>query len=452
MQASLLHESVRCLTVRDSSCGSSSSSHRRGAALVLVALLMLVLIGFLGLSLDVAHVRTSAQELQAAADAAALAAVQLVSADDPSMSWPKTRNEAIAVAGKNLVAGAPLVLDANWGNWEQGDIVIGSWDRLEQVFVPSSVDAHVTPVHDAVLVRARRTAHSSSGSLELYFGRIFGVHSSEVSRTAIAQWAGDPGPGVLLLHPTKVSALDIRARALLAVPHDGVQVNSSSDQALRVSGASGVPRLEARGISVHGGALVPDGTCYPLPKEGADVVSDPLAGLPYPDKTSMPNRGRIQKAGNYQPGWYPAGLDFDSGVAQLAPGIYVFGAPGIQLHGTALLQGERVMLFVDMGGRLTLSGTGPGIDLTAPPGETYEGVAIFQHRGNSATSIVGPDALVNVGGTVYLAGARLEMDGVSDRTIGRIVAESLVLKGSSTYTVTGIGHPPPGVRSCFLVK
>jgi hypothetical protein len=178
---------------------------------------MLVLIGSWA-SPDVAHVQRRA-ELQSVADAAALAAVQIVSDDDPGTSWANTRTEAITVAGRNLVAGAPLELDANWGNAETGDIVIGSWDRLERVFTPSSVDAHVVPVHDAVLVRARRTA-SPSGGLALSSRQLRVPAAGH--RVAIAQWAGDPVRAFCsFIH--QVGPLDIRGRVVLHVPHDGIR-------------------------------------------------------------------------------------------------------------------------------------------------------------------------------------------------------------------------------------
>ena len=68
----------------------------RGAVLVYTAILGLLLIGILGLALDSAYVLTTAQQLQHAADAAALAGVRLVKAEaDPlnaSNEFPVTRH------------------------------------------------------------------------------------------------------------------------------------------------------------------------------------------------------------------------------------------------------------------------------------------------------------------------------------------------------------------------
>ena len=163
----------------------------------------------------------------------------------------------------------------------------------------------------------------------------------------------------------------------------------------------------------------------------------------------MPNRGRINAPGNYQPGWYPGGVDFGAGVVSLSPGIYVFGPPGLQIRDTGTVRGARVMVFLDAGASLKMSGTSPGLDLEAPPADVYLGIAIFQHRGTALPCLVSGEGTFRVRGTVYLANARLDMAGAVDREIGRVVAESMVLKGSSVYTVTGIGHPRRA-RTSFL--
>jgi hypothetical protein len=413
----------------------------------MVAVLLVVLIGFLGLSIDVAHIRKSVQELQRSADAAALAAAQLVYEDDPDTDFAATRNEAINVAAANLVSGGTVVLDPNWGNAEGGDIVVGKWDRFEQLFTPTTVEPN------AVQVRARRTSDSGGGDLALYFGPVFGTATSDIARTAIAHWGGDWGAAVIVLDPTMQGSLDIRGTADLTVPNDGIQVDSSDSQAFKMNGAPDVPRVKARRVDVVGNFRIPSGSCYPVPNAAADYVPDPLAGLPYPDKSTMLNRGSIRGAGNYLPGWYPGGIDFNSGTARLGPGIYYLGSPGINLNGSALLQGDGVMLFLDNGSvEMRISGTSPGIDVSGPTSGSYEGVVVFQHRLNGSACDISGGGLFDVRGTMYLAKGSISMDGNVDREVGRIVVNSLQLRGTAKYTITGIGHPPGGPKSSFLVQ
>ena len=425
----------------------TSSRHRRcGATLVIVAVMLVVLIGFLGLSLDHALVKKSTQELQTTADAAALAAGRLVFDDDPDSDFAATRNEAIAIAAANPVSGGGVVLDPNWENAAGGDIVVGRWDRFTQTFTPDVVDP------DAVQVRARRTDDSGGGSLALNFGQFFGTPTSDISRTATAHFGGDWGAAVLVLNPTMQKAIDIRGNADLYVPYDGIQVNSSGSEAMWMNGEPNVPRVRARRIDVHGNYRVPTGSCYPTPDPGAPVVPDPLASLPYPNKAAMPNRGSITAAGTYDPGWYPGGIDFNGGTAHLEPGVYVLGPPGINVHGSALLEGDGVMLFLDLGAQMTISGTSPGLDIGGPTSGTYEGVVVFQHRANALACDISGTGLFEVRGTLYLAAGGISMDGNVDREVGRIIVDRLQLRGTADYTITGIGHPPQGPKSSFLVQ
>src|SRR5262245_51758544 len=123
---------------------TSSPSHlafarrrgERGLAIVLVAILVVVLIGFAGLAVDLSRVYTASQQLQSAADAAALAAANHVTDEvdpmDPSNPFSATRQAAISVAAKNVAASAPVKLAANTANTANGDIVVGRWDMNSQ--------------------------------------------------------------------------------------------------------------------------------------------------------------------------------------------------------------------------------------------------------------------------------------------------------------------------------
>src|SRR6185503_9936798 len=84
-----------------------SNRRRRGAMLPLIAILLPMLLIFLGFAVDLAYMQTTRIELQAAADAAARAgATRLSQTDDVSDS----RAFAVQIAGKNQVAGAALRL------------------------------------------------------------------------------------------------------------------------------------------------------------------------------------------------------------------------------------------------------------------------------------------------------------------------------------------------------
>lgn len=421
---------------------------RRGSIAIQAAIALVLVLSIVGLALDTSHVRLTAQELQAAADSAALAAANKVLTDDPLTDYLATRQKAVAIALANEAANDGVLVDHNLGNAATGDVVMGVWDRNSQSFTPTVV------APNAVQVTARRTSASAGGSVNLLFGAIFGQATSEISRTAIAtRGTGDAGAVLLVLHPSQNKAFDMRGTSYLNAPNGKIQINSTSASALYMNGAPGVPRLQAGDINIVGSFSTPQGTATPVPDTGQAVEPDYLLGLPYPDPTSMIDQGAITGPGLYQPGYYPGGIDFNGGSAVLAPGEYVIGAPiGIDLHGSALIEGDEVMLFLELGARVVTSGNDSGLDISAPSSGVYEGVAVFAHRESALDFDISGTGVFDVRGTMYMAKGHLSMDGVVDRRIGRIVIYTQQLRGNGSYRITGEGPPSGGPITTWLVE
>src|SRR3954452_17914978 len=89
---------------------------RRGGALVYIAIVMFVIVGFVGLAIDWGYMTWTAQKLQNAADAAALAGAQQV-------WWSKTdaRTQAVSLASQNEAGGKTVGLNRNDDNVPTGD-------------------------------------------------------------------------------------------------------------------------------------------------------------------------------------------------------------------------------------------------------------------------------------------------------------------------------------------
>ncbi|MEW6071331.1 MAG: hypothetical protein AB1726_01885 [Planctomycetota bacterium] len=117
-----------------------------------------------------------------------------------------------------------------------------------------------------------------------------------------------------------------------------------------------------------------------------------------------------------------------------------------------MIQGSEILLFLDQGARFQIAGNQPGLLITAPQSGTYEGVSVFQHRQNALPGDISGSGRFDIAGTLYLKAGHLEMDGNVDRRVGRIVVNSQLLRGNGRYIVTGIGPPPTGPYSAFLVR
>lgn len=427
----------------------TQSRSRRGAVLLGAVIFFLLVVALVGVALDTAFVRKTNQELQAAADSAALAATEILESDTEATQYSVVRQAAVDCAVANEADRTGVQILHNYANAADGDVVVGVWDQTDRSFTPDTA----TP--NAVRVTARRTADAPGGPLSLLFGGLFGTSLSEVSRSAIATRGNSGGPAVVLvLDPAVAKAFDMRGNSIMVAYSGAIQVNSNHPtEALYLNGKPEEPRVRTNAVKVTGVSSYPTGAIDPDPIDGSPVVPDPLAGLPYPDPATMPNRGGILAAGSYDPGYYPDGIDFNGGVADLAPGIYYIGAPvGVNLHGSALLRGEGVMLFLALDAPFVISGIDAGMDVSAPSSGTYEGLTIFAHRDSDLVFDISGTGLFDLVGTMYMAGGHLEMDGTVDRKIGRIIVNSLQFRGNGVYEITGEGPPDTVPLSTYLVR
>ncbi|MFO0930019.1 MAG: TadG family pilus assembly protein [Gemmataceae bacterium] len=138
-------------------------SRRRGAVVVLVALLLVFLMLVAAFAIDLGYIGLVRNQLQVAADGAALAA-----AADMSISLTAGRTAAKDIATRNVAGGttdAVTMVDS--------DIEFGTWNTGSRTFTAGTASVN------AVRVTARK-------SLPLFFGRVIGFDKRDVQASAIA--------------------------------------------------------------------------------------------------------------------------------------------------------------------------------------------------------------------------------------------------------------------------
>lgn len=433
----------------------STRPSERGMVIIYVAILSLVLLGLAGIAVDSALVLSAGQQLQNAADGAALHAVRYI--DSESDPFPTTRAAAMSMALANEAANTSIKLDANTGNASEGDIVVGYWNQAARTFTPTTFSPNAVRVH------ATRTASNADGPLGLLFGPIFGKNSSDVGATSTAVMALPLDPLVLILDLTANNALNINGTNYLEVINGKIQVNSNSHCALHLVGD---PTLSATLTKVGGGACYPDGTIQGAVQENADPIPDPLADvLPTNTewnalKASMAKplgaKGEIEKTGTYAPGYYPDGLNATaSELITLQPGSYMFG-DDFKLGGSARVQGEGVTIFCDKGVDVDVSGSEAGMTMTPPSSGEFMGIAFFMHRETTGPAVVkiGGGGIFKVEGIIYVPGGELVLGGTPGKEIGAILAKTAKTEGTTGYTITGKGVPKltDDIPSTYLVE
>lgn len=193
----------------------------RGATIVLVAVLLVVIVAFAALAVDISHLYMVRNELQNAADAGALAGAGVLYNDAGT-----SVNDGANLVARNMAtsnnatsAAGALAVDVNWTSGNTGDVQRGHWSFSRRLFTPSdsliAVSlANVTtedldnmdgvnytapdgtnPVNiNAVRVVARRETTPAAS----FFARLFGYQDFALQAEAIGYigFAGSLAPTV----------------------------------------------------------------------------------------------------------------------------------------------------------------------------------------------------------------------------------------------------------------
>lgn len=181
------------------------NSGRRGAVAVLAAILLVPLLGLLALAIDAGWVALTRNELQNAADAAALAGAEQLMNGYVLYNLPGQTNRGgiLAAAEASATAAARQIASSNAAGAVRS-LVLNDAD-IEFGFTDAQGNYSSLATHggypNTVRVVVRRDA-SANTPLALFFGRIFGMGSTSVAATAAATtYAGrviDFNPGTNL--------------------------------------------------------------------------------------------------------------------------------------------------------------------------------------------------------------------------------------------------------------
>ena len=161
-----------------------SFSRRRkesGTVAILVALCLIVIVGFLALALDIGYVMVTRNESQDAADAAALAGARQLGENYYDKVADKT-TDVVSVsettAGQNRIASQSVSQD-------NVDIKIGWWDQVSGTFTETAV----TP--NAVQATVTRQRGLTSGPIRTFVAGVMGIPNFRMEATATATILGE---------------------------------------------------------------------------------------------------------------------------------------------------------------------------------------------------------------------------------------------------------------------
>lgn len=153
-------------------------ARRRGVVAVMVAICMVVLLGFAALAIDVGAMYNARGDLQRSADAAALAAAAVLSeydTDDPVSTARATARKYVEL---NPAMGKGVTVAPD----DDVTFLRSRFSAAQNMYSFSPTES----MPDAVRVTVRMSEDSPNGPLQLFFAGIFGRNSTEVSASAVA--------------------------------------------------------------------------------------------------------------------------------------------------------------------------------------------------------------------------------------------------------------------------
>ena len=384
---------------------------QRGQVLVLVALLMAVLAGFLGLVIDGGGVATEQQLVRNAADGAALAGGYAI--------FRQSSTEAAATTAAQKV----LIADG----LSSSDLAISYLDSSGS---PTATVAQVRTVL-ATVTESRRTM----------FLALLGLATSQVSATAeVAGTASALAGCALCSMSSALTGISLGNNARLTITGAGLIVNSTANPNLSVgSGAA----LTAPSIVEVVNRVSNSGTITPAPTLGS-ATGDPHSGLAAPSLagSAIPYTAPIGTP-SIGPGIYSSITVNSGSTLTLNAGTYVLTGP-VNVTGGSLT-GAGVTIYLACAGYpaacaggasgAAFNLTGGATTLSPPLTGTYAGLTVFADRNNNAATTISQAAL-SVTGTWYsIAMPIRDLHPGDNFGFGELDAAAVTLSNNSVMTV-----------------
>lgn len=376
----------------------------RGGVLVVFAVCLPVVVAAVSLAVDYNRSVQAQDQMQAAADAAALAAARELSLANSKQSGIASVVEA--VAGNFVDAAA------------DGEL----WAK--ELTKKTSLD------EDALIVRV-----TLASKVPVALGLLAGQTEWEVTAASEARVLGQPNICVLGLDDSAVGTIALEKKADVLGDGCAVFSNSSHTNGIKSKNSS---TLTASLICTAGGKDGGPGNFMPEPLTDCPQFEDPLADRPEPAVSADCEANGLVVSGTSEtlkPGTYCGGLRIE-GAAEvtLERGIFVFKDGPLAVGGGAVLKGDGVGLFFSGAGAVLAVDSDSTVSLEAALDGPMAGLLMFEARTqptNAKHVLLADDAQTMVG-TIYLPRGELSIGGSAE--VGTSSAYTAIVARKLTLT------------------
>jgi hypothetical protein len=360
---------------------------RRGFVLLTVAVIAVVMIGFMGLVVDVGLMRYWKRKAQNAADAGAVSGIQDVNS-----------------FGSNADHHTAVLQEAETHGFVNGQGGV----TIQSNRPPSSGPFTGNPRYVEVIV---------SKTLPTTFMSILNVSAATVRARAVAS-SRLSDACIIALRPDGDGRFEAGGSSIFTTAC-GIWVNSNGNKAFRNIASACV---SASSIRVVGQAEVNTscpGSPTPAPTTGVMPVTDPFASKPVPFVGPCNHSGLKVANTTLNPGVYCDGIEITGGTVTLNPGLYILDGNGLKIASNTVLIGNGVTFFHTSKskgyGANTLNGTAT-IQLKAPTSGPYEAMLFWTDpalTNNNINKILG-NSNSWLEGTLYFPKQQVEFTGTAD--------------------------------------
>lgn len=408
----------------------------RGSILVMTALALVMLLGIAALSIDASFMYDKRNRLYAAADAAAKSvAVELLR---QSQTGGITQTAMNAFADQQVAA--HQFTPARSGGTTS--VVVRKCSD-----VGATCSVALTPAANYVEVVV-------SESTSTFFGKFLGRNSFLPGARAVAGWSIGTDCVVALGQPpyTGTTRLTFNGGSVNAT---GCNIAVNGDM------SSSASPLTAASVNVTG-RYNGSSSCSGIVHCGVPPTSDPLAYLAAPSLPPGPctNLNVASGTWNLLPGCYSQfkvrGSSTTVNLNPDASSVYYFtGAVtpyAIDLDQGVRINANGVMLYIQ-NGRISIGeNDNPVFTLNAPTSGQYQGISLFQARGNQAAADFTSDATYNLSGAFYLPDAPITFSNDGTITLSGgcfpLIAKTISISNlTMTFSSTCIGYGGSPLRT-----
>ena len=384
-----------------------TAGNRKGIFVLVAAVMMTTLFGFLALASDLGWLYHQRRLTQAAADAGALYGAQQIRRGADSTSEVESSSDHGVFRG---------TADNGFTNGVDGVTVTVQYPPATGDYIGN------TRAVEVVVCQQQRT----------FFMPVMGAHSADVCARAVAGYLGQGEGCIYALNPTEEKTMYVHSNTFANVGC-GVIVNSNNAGGLDVTSDA---CLDASMISVTGPSTqTPDDddcnyatgmsiSTYPFLESPPEP--DPLAYLDVPPEV---NNGcdhnqfvldDATKIAQLLPGRYCKGLKIDCdtcGTITMPAGNYVIAGERLEIVGNTTVQGSGVMIYATdfpaevIAAKGILIGSGPTVTFSAPTSGDFEGTLFYVDRDLDPADGHLADIEISSGASAELHGAIYTLNG-----------------------------------------